>query len=298
MLHLTPPETTAREAFQLCISAKVSPASLALLSPMENPVVRAAELYDAACKSASLHELDRVAFNPPGASKDDPATKAMIAMYEKRLRGTEHPGRPLFESILNRRTKCPLCGIAKVGQVDHHLPKSHYTYLSVVPDNLVPVCERCNFAKGDRFPSSPEEQTLHPYYDDIEGMRWLRAEFVVQNPGPVGAPASATSWEVRFFAVPPLGADPLLGARIAHQFSLLKLDELFEIQTADELITASLQLEGVFNAGGSEDVRANLRDSAIMRSRPRLNNWMTAMYEALAESQWYCAGGFMLVASG
>ncbi|MQS17631.1 hypothetical protein F7Q99_36950 [Streptomyces kaniharaensis] len=217
-------------------------------------------------------------------------------MYNRRMRGLEHPGRPIYERIKNLQPKCPLCGIGRVRQVDHHLPKSRYPYLAVAPVNLVPVCGDCNFVKLDQIPASKEEQTLHPYFDNVEDERWLRAEFLIHKPD--NGDAGTVDWQVRFFVDPPDVWDPQLGARIIHHFNVFHLAEVYEAQVADELDTLGFMLETVFDGGGCEDVRAHLLDVAHQRTRPRQNNWMTALYEALAASDWYCSGGFTLVAAG
>jgi 5-methylcytosine-specific restriction endonuclease McrA len=297
MLHLTRPAVDARTAFKLCASSKISPAKLALLSAYEEPIVHAAEVYEQACQTASLHDLNLKAFKPPKGNKA--GTDALINMYERRMRGKEYPGRPIYDLIRNQRTKCPLCGVGSVRQVDHHLPKSQYPYLAVVPANLLPVCSDCNFLKNDQIPLSSEEQTLHPYFDNIEGERWLRAQFVVEEPVVLsGVAHSATSWAVRFFVEPPSAWSRRLAARVEHHFKVFQLAKLYEEQTADELTTIGLALEEVFKPGDSEDVQAHLLDLAHTRARPRQNNWMAALYEALAASSWYRSGGFRLVASG
>lgn len=168
-----------------------------------------------------------------------------------------------------------------------------------MPANLLPVCSDCNFLKNDQTPLNHEGQTLHPYFDDIEGERWLRAEFIVEEPTMDGNVArSATSWKVRFFVEPPPDWDRHLAARVEHHFKVFWLAKLYEEQTADELTTIGLSLVEVFDAGNSEDVQAHLLDLARTRARPRQNNWMVALYEALAACSWYCSGGFRLVASG
>src|SRR5690349_18435981 len=104
MLHLTRPPIGARTAFQACVSSKISPAKLALLSIYEEPIARAAEVYEQACQTASLHDLDAEAFKPP--EDNEAGTKALIDMYERRMRSKEYPGRPIYDLIRNQRTKC------------------------------------------------------------------------------------------------------------------------------------------------------------------------------------------------
>jgi hypothetical protein len=73
MLHLTPPRIGARAAFQLCISSKISPIKSTLLSAYEESIVEAAEIYEQACQTATLHDLRPEAFRPPRNNTADTA---------------------------------------------------------------------------------------------------------------------------------------------------------------------------------------------------------------------------------
>jgi hypothetical protein len=64
---------------------------------------------------------------------------------------------------------------------DHLLPKRLFPALAVTPDNLVGACADCNKAKLSFAPTTAEEVVLHPYFDDVEGGRWLDAQ-VVEDP--------------------------------------------------------------------------------------------------------------------
>ncbi|WP_331741099.1 hypothetical protein OG217_38315 (plasmid) [Streptomyces sp. NBC_01023] len=118
MLHIDRPvKESAREAFQLCTSTKVSKRQKDLLSGFGEPIAQAADAFDSACQASVLHTLDRTQFapNPP----DEAGTDALIDLYDRRLRSKEYPGRPLYDRIRNAPGKCPLCGVGRIKQVDH-----------------------------------------------------------------------------------------------------------------------------------------------------------------------------------
>jgi 5-methylcytosine-specific restriction endonuclease McrA len=279
------PQLEVRVVFSLCISDQISPAKLRVLEYYEDPVVAATEQYEEACRAASLHLLDRAKFNPPKARASD--AKDLVNMYEQRM-APDKPGREVRDTIRNAAVKCPLCGVGRVRQIDHHLPKAVYPYLAVAPSNLLPVCADCNYIKGERAPTSYGEQTLHPYFDDIDDGRWLRARLVVDLP----------DWYVEFFVSPPSSWSPLLTSRVEHHFEVFELARVYEVQSADELVGIAGQLETAFDAGGAPDVRGHLLAMARWRTRPRNNSWMTALYEAAADNIWYCSGGFREIADG
>ncbi|WP_329127197.1 HNH endonuclease [Streptomyces sp. NBC_01465] len=291
MLHIDRPvRETAREAFQLCTSTMVGPVQEEILSGYEESIVQAADVFGAACEDSVLHLLDRTEFGPNPPDKEH--TKVLIGLYDRRLRGKRYPGRSLYDQIRNAPGKCPLCGIGRIKQVDHHLPKAHYPFLAVAPDNLIPVCADCNTVKLDRFPTTGGEQSLHPYYDDIEDQLWLRAELLVSpGPGPL-------DWRVRYYVDPHPTWSEDLADRVRFHFEAFELDTLYAKQCADELVTVGLAMEELFVAGGAADVQAELTSWMSMRSRPRQNNWMAALYRALAGNPWYCDGGFQDIAAG
>ncbi|GAA4116847.1 hypothetical protein GCM10022284_70420 [Streptomyces hundungensis] len=266
MLHIDRPvQESAREVFQLCTSTKVGKLQEEILSGYEESIVKAAATFDAACTASALHSLDRREFGPNPPDRNH--TKALERLYDRRLRDKEYPGRPLYDRIRNAPGKCPLCGIGRIKQVDHHLPKAHYPFLAVAPDNLIPVCADCNTVKLDRFPATGGEQSLHPYYDDIEDQLWLRAELLVQPvPGPL-------NWRVRYFVAPHPAWGEDLADRVRFHFDAFELDTLFAKQCADELVTVGAALEAVFLAGGAGDVRAELASLMRFRSKPRQNKW-------------------------
>ncbi|MFC9755136.1 hypothetical protein [Streptomyces sp. NPDC056921] len=299
MRRLDPPQTSAREAFRMCTSEKISLSMKTLLDSYELRVEIAAGAYEQACRTATVHHLNPAAFAPLSAQKGH--KRALIAMYKQRMR-PDHPGRPVYEETLNRATKCPSCGVGAVRQVDHHMPKSLFPYLAVVPSNLLPICSDCNFAKNDNAPTCYEEQTLHPYFDSIDDDRWLRARLITRSADgrayrakPLDTPAD---WEIEFYVDPPSAWSAQLAMRVQYHFDTFGLSRLYEDQAADDLPGIELSIEEAFQAGGAQDVRVHLEGQARSRARHYKNSWMLALYEALADDQWFCSGGFRQVAAG
>lgn len=67
---------------------------------------------------------------------------------------------------------CPFCdGQIENPPLDHYYPKGRYPLLSCHPQNLVPICTKCNEfgAKGEKPPlpdnaAAPHQEWLHPYF--------------------------------------------------------------------------------------------------------------------------------------
>lgn len=299
MRRLDPPQIGTREAFHMCISTKISQPIRNLLISYEMRIVVAADSYEQACRTSTLYRLNPADFSPLPPREDD--KKALIAMYEQRMK-PDKPGRPVYEEARNRKGKCPMCGVGSVRQVDHHMPKSIYPYLAAVPTNLLPICSDCNFAKKDNAPTCYEEQTLHPYFDCVDDDRWLRSRLITCSTNGQAFEAkpsdSPASWLIKFYVDPPASWDNGLAERVRQHFKTFKLADLYEDQAADDLPGIEGSIEEAFRAGGASDVRVLLLGLAGTRARHYKNSWMAALYEALADNDWFCSGGFRQVVAG
>ena len=139
----------------------------------------------------------------------------------------------------------------------------------------------CNKTKRDIEPALASDVVLHPYFDDITAVAWLKADIVECVPCAV------------VFRVEPWGAwtaEMLL--RVQNHFALFGLDQLYSAEAAREIAGIRHNLEKHFTAGGAVAVRDELVRQRDSRVAFRLNAWQSALYDALAQSQWFYSGGF------
>jgi hypothetical protein len=176
---------------------------------------------------------------------------------------------------------CPTCGQRTVATLDHYLAQSLHSLLTITPANLLPCCIDCNKAKLDVQPACRIEQTLHPYFDNIDDHHWLKAE--VKEVAPAA---------LLFYASPPalLGAD--MCARVHRHFATFGLASLYASHSAAELVNIRYGLMRIAERGTPDDVRGELSRRADSYRAAFQNSWQTAMYTALASSDWFCEGGF------
>lgn len=279
MWPLPVPVQSARDTYLTCISRISSPPLKELLAGLADVVADAEDLYMLTACVQELYTLDAADFTPA-----DPGVRdEMIKVYTDRMGKQGAPGRPVYDALRQAASRCPLCGHRDVTTLDHYLPKTVYPLLCVTPANLVPACSECNKAKSATTSTIADDQTLHPYFDDVDQDPWLKAE-VVQ-----GAPPA-----VVFFVDPPQDWTPVLTARVRHHFAAFGLAGLYGVQAAAELREIAYELEGVSAAGGEDAVRAHLQRAAESRIRGggKANHWRPVAYRALADSSWYCSGGF------
>lgn len=176
---------------------------------------------------------------------------------------------------------CPLCSQRTVSQLDHYLPKSRYSSLVVTPVNLVPACGECNKVKQDLQVAQAEDQTFHPYFEDADDARWLYARV---EPSDGGA--------LVFFVDPPDEWCDTKKQRIMAHFTTYKLADLYASHSAVELKDIQYGLREMKLRNTPEEISDHLRRMAETRAAAHTNSWRTATYEALADSNWFCEGGF------
>ena len=207
----------------------------------------------------------------------------MEKVYTTRMAKKDAPGRKYYDEIKQSSpfNICPLCGHRTVEQVDHYLPKSKFPSLVVLPINLIPSCEKCNKIKLDDAPKNKEEQTLHPYYDNVIEYQWLFAEVNETSPA-----------SFRFYVKDVDEFDYSLNKRIHYHFKTLELNILYASQTGAFVSDISYRLSDLHEKGGIEEVRKYLQEEEQTRRRCNINSWQRAMFQALSGSDWFCDGGF------
>lgn len=272
------PSATAHEVYSVCVG-KVRPASKrARLQELTADVVSAAQDYETAAESGALHTLGHLSEQPA----DEADRSELRKNYKQRMAHRKGPGYSYYEAFRESAgtAPCPLCGHREVSTLDHHLPKTTYPLLSVVPVNLVPACGICNHVKGDHDPTSAEQVTLHPFYDDLGAGQWL---FGRVDEGPPAA--------VQFSVQPSAFWDTTLTARVRLHFRVFGLGRLYGAQAARDMSDTRGHLAKMDDAG----VRAYLKSMADSCAESGgINYWRAVMYQALAANDWYISGGFRL----
>lgn len=277
MWPLVRPKISAKDSFEQSISRVrkrgLKPRLLAIVADVE----AAERIYITAASNANLHTI------ATHTSVGGVTQKEMIDVYTGRFAKMRGPGRGIYDKLmlLPKHSKCPFCGQRKVSTLDHLLAKTTHPSLAVTPVNLVACCSDCNKTKNDAIYTNQNEQFLHPYFDNIDSDVWLICT-VVNSPHP----------RLNFSVSPPATWDVLTVQRAVHHFEKLKLEELYLSEAAAELESIKQQLDGILRDAGVQEVRRHLKESHASRLAVRKNSWQTALYGALADSNWYYSGGF------
>jgi 5-methylcytosine-specific restriction endonuclease McrA len=279
MRSIQRPVDAAGVAYAMCISKIVDPDLKGRHESIVQDIEAEARRFERDVEAVTLHTW-AVQQAVGVVTKDE-----MVALYDRRMAKQDSPGRAIYDRIKISVSICPLCGQRSVSTLDHHLPKSLFPSLAVTPLNLVPSCYDCNRAKLASRPATADEETLHPYFDDIGTEKWLFA--VVLGTAPLA---------VRFEVRQPRAWTRLLMARVEAHMRQFRLAKLYASQAAVELANIRQRLEGLYARAGVKAVRLHLGEESASRLACYRNSWQAALYEALSTDDVFCDGGFRNIA--
>lgn len=278
MKKLDKPILNANDVFLRCISRVRDNDLKSRLTSCENVVASSAIEFDHKATAVELHTI-----TASDNINNIVSSEEMKSVYTQRMVKKTSPGREYYDLLMAipAHGRCPLCGQRTVTTLDHHLPKAHFPALVVSPLNLIPACKDCNTTKKDDIPTSAEDETIHPYYDNLEQDTWLKAQLVQEFPV-----------SIKYYVSEENDFSDLLTNRIKNHFKVFQLGPLYSSYAAEELSNIQFILNKLFDVGGVEKVRDHLLDEAESREYANLNSWQTALYKCLASNEWFCENGF------
>lgn len=274
MKKLTKPNDSALDVFNACIERIRDNDLKNRLSACSQEIVDTSNEFDTKASVAQLHTIipkDKVAKNV--------TVEEMKSVYTNRMAKKLASGRIYYDRLMSlpEHGRCPLCSQRVVSTLDHYLPKAHFPALAVSPFNLIPSCQDCNKTKSETIPSCSEEETLHPYYDDVESFVWIKAR--LNESIPVA---------IEFYVDPPEQCDPILMERMKYHFSSFNLASLYSSHAAEELASIEYTSKRVFNESGAIELKKHLAETAEGKRVVNLNSWQSALYTCLSENNWFC----------
>lgn len=187
-------------------------------------------------------------------------------------------GRKVYDSILLNAhyNLCPYCSHREVKTIDHYLPKSKFICFAITPINLVPCCSDCNKDKLDNYNLIEEKMLIHPYFDDISLIDWLKCE------------VNENIWPITFYyKVSNNITDTVLKSRINYQFDLLNLGKLYADNATREFYKRVKLIVKEYNSNPSNMAYDFLNDNYESYYSENPNSWQTTMFEALKNSKWF-----------
>ncbi len=281
MRSLPKPDVSGAEVLQLCAASIRDPDLKERLLQAEAVVEAAEKLYKEHGEIAELHDIKGTKTVGGLVSRKE-MERVYNGTFVKSSR-TRSTYTKLKKACIN--DICPLCGQGTVHQLDHYLPITSFPDYGVTAINLIPACSDCNKYKLIHVPANAGDQTIHPYFDEVDDEQWLFGEVVESTPA-----------AVRFAVKPPDHWDAVLVERLKTHFRIYRLGTLYATHAAVEISNMRHALKKIAATPGfAERIRQHLRERAESCSEVYENSWQRATFDALANSDWFCSGGFKAV---
>lgn len=281
MRSLPKPDVSGAEVLQLCAASIRDPDLKERLLQVEAVVEAAEKLYWEHGEIAQLHAIKETKTVGGIVSRKE-MERVYNGTFVKSSR-TRSTYAKLKKACIN--DICPLCGQGTVHQLDHYLPITSFPDYGVTAINLIPTCSDCNKYKLIHVPENAGDQTIHPYFDEVDDEQWLFGEVVESTPA-----------AVRFSVNPPDHWDAVQVERLKTHFRIYRLGTLYATHAAVEISNMRHALKKMAATPDfAERIRQHLRERAESCSEVYENSWQRATFDALADSDWFCSGGFEAV---
>lgn len=130
-------------------------------------IIQLYQLYDS--QNGTVSELQH-------NSIDEEARKGLRNGYDKTSRNGVHS--KIADEIKLGIDKCPMCAVGNASTLDHFMEKDKFKGLSMMRQNLVPMCYDCNTKRNHN--SLDSNDFIHAYYDLLpEDRQWLKVKLTL-----------------------------------------------------------------------------------------------------------------------
>ncbi len=279
MIPINKPTYSTKEVFESCIEKVRGKVHKQNLEKCTKNIINSAIDFDTKFPKNEIYLIPKtqVILAPIGQVE-------MIKIYKNGMLPTSMSGRKYYDKIVASAIDkiCPLCSIREADTVDHYLPKAIFPIYSVTPINLIPACTTCNTDKKIDYPTSSITQTLHPYYDNVNYINWIKATVLHVNPV-----------AFNFYADPPDYWDNMLKQRVTNHFNSFNLNEVFSSNANRRLAGDKERLKNDFQEH-PDLLLKSLWDSYTSNLSLGPNSYEAIMYFTLAMDDWFCTEGILL----
>jgi 5-methylcytosine-specific restriction endonuclease McrA len=224
--------------------------------------------YVQACKNNSLDSFTNSAFT--GIDLD-----YLRECYADRLEVNN-----LKEDIYNNQEnhiafECQYCTIGSSEEsFDHYLPKEDFPEFSVLSNNLIPSCSKCNSLKKTRWKDTGlTRNIINYYYDVLPAQQYLFCTIIYRRGTPI----------IDYSLNNPGGINPNLFRIITRHYERLNLIERFKKNTNNEVTNIINSLTPLVTSHSlAQASNYLLNDVIVMKSSFGNNYWKAILKEKLA----------------
>jgi RNA recognition motif-containing protein len=285
MIPIDKPNISPKDVYGKCINSVSDQILRTKFAEHSDFISNISKTYDSRAKKGKLFN-----FYPDNTNdlfkEFSPITKRdWNLLYSQQMVIKTKPAREIYDKLISLAPIgiCPLCGFGHASTLDHYLAKSKFPLFSVLPFNLVPACKDCNTGKGNKVAITAGQQTIHPYYDrdELVTEQWLFARVIEDSPV-----------SIHYFVDTPRHWRKVLRERAVSHFMSFDLAKRYSIQAANELSSLNPRFS-TYMMNSYNSIKDMLNEIANIEYNNHKNSWKTAMYQALANSSWYCSEGFL-----
>lgn len=278
MIPIPKPTLVTKDVYRICISRVGNKEHKTNLTNCTQTVVDASIDFDDKFPKNEVYLIPQTQHFVSTIVGDD-----LEKVYRNGMLNAKMPGRLIYNQILSSAPDgiCPLCSIGAADTLDHYLPKTKYPVFSIAPLNLIPACTPCNKGKLVDFPKSPNDQTLHPYYDSVNNENWIKAKIIQTRP-----------IAFYFYADPPNNWDAKLQNRVKTHFEAFELNKKFSSSANTMYRCLKKKLVDAFNLNPTllKDELLSFYNSSLALG---INSYQAVMFEALYNDDWFCNTGIL-----
>lgn len=268
MLKLIPPVFGVREI----LAAAGSGPRIDRVTVLSAPLEVSETDYAARMDAPSIHTMPRSQSGIAGEFEAD-----ISWAYESQMQSRRGGAREHYSVLRATSRKCPLCLQRDSTELDHYLPRDTHPTFAVQPTNLVPICSVCNKKKLNQVAVTPEDQFLHPYFDDLGGAAWLRATLIeVQGAPVIFSVARQPDW------------DDVTMKRVEWHFIRFGLSTLYSDQVGTTLGGYRELLDSTHRESQAAGVKKLMLMTGESFRSYGAEPWLSAAMQAWGESPWFC----------
>lgn len=182
--------------------------------------------------------------------------------------------------------RCPFCQISESSTFDHYLPKEIYPEFSVLPQNLIPCCSKCNTHKRALIidKNTNVRLFLHPYYDIVPNVNFVKVDISFKH--------KTLLLSYSIYHNKKLSKDQF--THLTNHFDKLKLAQRFRKASLIDLSGMYKHFNRLANISPNR-LKKELLSEASKYSDWGVNYWRNVLFSELANNNDFINGGYQLI---
>lgn len=211
-------------------------------------------------------------------------TKEDLLRYYQIIRDNNKIRPLIYDEIMAQNPTCPICNVSTATTLDHYLPKENYSWFSILPMNLIPLCANCNNKKGENLKN---ELYFHPYFHDVSNLIFVNCKLDESSEN-LNKPLKFIYYITNKKQDNNLHIDPQNYKLILISESVYKLTKIYKINSLNFLSEYIYDIYEKFNVSEKEKIKNYLTDEiSNLKGKPKWSSWKVELLLTLRNSEWF-----------